>query len=350
MGFLDFDKIPIYALDISDLSFKFLRLTNSAGGIMIKHYGEGAIEKGIIENGNIKDQKRLEELLSDVFRSNNIKFVAVSLPEEKGFLEEIRVSGVVEEELPSALEFQIEEHVPLPAKDILFDYTVAEKGNDFFDLVINAFPGAVVESYLNVVGAAGALTVDVESELESFARALMPKDFTKTAMIMDWGQTRASFSVFKNRILRFASTVLVGGDTLDGAISKNFGISKKEAIKLKFKEDIAGLQTSPKFINAVLPVISVISEEIQKILDYWKNRPGTNSSIEHVFLSGGDSNLFGLPEYLQNELGISVSVANPWANINFPNKYLPPIKFKDSLRFSSVIGLSLKAMKKENIW
>lgn len=349
MSFLDFGRIPIYALDISDQSFKFLRLASLAGGIGVNRYGEGAIEKGIIENGDIKDPKKLEDFLRDVFKSNNIKFVAISLPEEKGFLKEVRISGVSEKELPSALEFQVEEHVPLPAADIFFDFTVADKGTDFFDLVINAFPRSVVESYLSAVNSAGALTVYVEPELESSARAVIPWGFKKTALIVDWGQTRASFSVFKGGILRFASTALLGGNTLDSEISKNFGVSKKEAIKIKFKEDITGAQSSSEFTNAVLPVISGISEEIQKILDYWKTRSGTNSNIEQIFLTGGDSNLFGLPEYLQNEFGIPSSVANPWVNVNFPNKYLPQIKFKDSLRFSSAIGLSLKTMKKENI-
>ena len=73
------------------------------------------------------------------------------------------------------------------------------------------------------------------------------------------------------------------------------------------------------------------------------------SKQDQIFLSGGDSNLFGLPEYLQKELDIPVSLANPWVNAKFPSKYLPSIKFKDSLRFSSVIGLSLKVMESEKI-
>ena len=54
MGIFDFGKIPIYSLDISDQSFKFLRLTqNSFGEVVIVDFGEGAIDKGVIENGEM---------------------------------------------------------------------------------------------------------------------------------------------------------------------------------------------------------------------------------------------------------------------------------------------------------
>src|SRR3989344_8058017 len=234
MGIFDFGKIPIYSLDVSDQSFKFVRLTqNSAKEMIVTGFGEGEIDKSVIENGEIKDKRRLSEILKEVFFQNNIKFIALSLPEEKGFLREIKISDVEEKDLPGALEFQIEEHIPLPASDIFFDYTVVGKGNDFFELVVNAFPRNVVESYLDVVNSSGVLPVALESEIESVARSIVPKDFLKTAMIVDWGKTRVSFSVFEKEILRFASTALFGGETLDNAISKGLGVSKSEAVKIK---------------------------------------------------------------------------------------------------------------------
>ena len=347
MSIFDFGRTPIYALDISDQSFKFLRLTqNSSGEVVDVDFGEGAIDKGVIENGEIKDKSRLSEILKEVFSKNNIK---LSLPEEKGFLREIKISNVGEKDLPGALEFQIEEHIPLSAADIFFDYTVVGKGNDFFELIVNAFPRNIIESYLDVVNSSRVLPVAVESEIESVMRSVVPRGFLKTAMIIDWGKTRVSFSVFEKGVLRFASTALFGGKILDNAISKGLGISKSEAIKTKIKMDIFDHNTPHKVLNVVLPVVNNFLEEIQKILDYWRSRSVADAKVDQIFLLGGDSNLFGLPEYLQKELGIPVILANPWVNVKFPSKYLPPIKFKDSLRFSSVIGLSLKVMENEKI-
>jgi type IV pilus assembly protein PilM len=349
MKLFDFAHFPIYALDLSDQSFKFLHLTDSSDGIVVTDFGEGEIDKGTLENGEIKDKNRLSEILKDVFYENSIKYIALSLPEEKGFLREIRISGVNEGEIASALEFQIEEHIPLKASEIFFDYIMTSKGSDYFDLVITAFPKIVIESYLDIINISGALPVYVESELKSAARSIMPKDFLKPAMVVDWGKTRASFSVFENGILSFASTALVGGDMLDKSISKNLQVSKSKALKIKLKADIMNSKDSPEVLQALLPVISELADEIKKILDYWQNRSGVKTHIEQIFLSGGDSNLFGLGEYLQKKLGVSVKLANPWVNINFPPKYLPPIKYSDSLRFSSAIGLSLRTLKEEKI-
>lgn len=349
MEFFGLTKIPVYALDLSDQSFKFLRLIGSGREVVVGSFGEGAIDKGVLESGEIKDKNRLSVILKDIFSKNQIKFVALSLPEEKGFLREIRISGVSEGELFSALEFQIEEHIPLKAKDIYFDHVVIGKGADYFDLVVNAFPKDIVDSYLDTISSSGALPVLVESELESAARAVVPKGFAKSVMVVDWGKTRASFSIFEKEVLKFASTVLVGGERLDYSISKNLGIGKNEALKIKFEMDISDSKSPGGVLNAVISVVSELALEIRKILDYWGERGETKNNIEQIFLSGGDSNLFGLPEYLERELGIPVSLANPWINVNFPPKYLPEIKFKDSLRFSSAIGLGLKAMNKEKV-
>lgn len=347
MGFFDFSRIPIYALDISDQSFKFLHLIDFTGGMVVESFGEGAIDKGVLENGEIKDSKKFTDILKNVFYKNNIKFVALSLPEEKGFLREVKISGVKENELSSALEFQIEEHIPLPAAEIYFEYKVAERGSDYFNVVINAFPKSIVESYLDVVSSSGALPVFLESETESVARSIIPKNFVKPTMIIDWGKTRASFSIFENGVLKFASTASVGGELLDNAISKSFNVSKSKALEIKFNANISSKETPPEIMGVILPVVSLLREEIKKILNYWQDRPDKRADIKQVFLSGGDSNLFGLSEYLTEELGIFTTLANPWVNVKFPPRYFPSLKYRDSLRFSSAIGISLKAKKEE---
>ncbi len=345
----NFLKLPVYALDLSDQSYKYMRLEEKNGFTFVADFGEGEMDPGIIEQGEIKKKDVLVSFLKNIFSKKNIKFVGVSLPEEKGFLRSVKLFSVKEEEVRQALEFQLEEHIPLPASEISFDYTIAARAKDHLDIVVNAFPKKIVESYTEAISSAGAAPIFAESELVSALRAIVPKDFRKTAMIIDWGKTRTSFSIFEDGILRFTSTVYVGGNALNQAIAANLKVDLKRAEELKKQYGFLQKKESKDVFDAIVPVVTSIREEAEKYISYWQSHSEQKLSPERVFLSGGDANLLGLPEYLSKELEIDCSLANPWVNIKFPPRYIPVIEFKDSLRFVSSVGVAFRALSEEKI-
>src|SRR3989338_4998374 len=225
----NFLKLPVYAFDISDQSYKYLLLNEEKGGVVVGDFGGADITSGVIERGKIKKGDLFKAQLGALFRLRGIKYASFALPEEKGFLRTIKLSGIKDEEIGRALEFQLEEHVPLPASDTVFNYTIGKKTGDQSDVVLSAFPKKIVETYLDVFSQAGALPVYVESELNASVSAVIPKDFEK----LDWGHTRTSFSMVDEGILRFTTTVPIGGSGLDEAIAKglNVGLTKAESLK-----------------------------------------------------------------------------------------------------------------------
>ena len=58
-----FLKMPIYALELSDESFKYLRMRQQKGGLVVEDFGEGAIAPGVIDRGEIKKPDILKSLL-----------------------------------------------------------------------------------------------------------------------------------------------------------------------------------------------------------------------------------------------------------------------------------------------
>jgi Tfp pilus assembly PilM family ATPase len=64
-------------------------------------------------------------------------------------------------------------------------------------------------------------------------------------------------------------------------------------------------------------------------------------------LCGGDSNLIGLPEYLSSSTKNPIEIANVWVNIINNEKYIPEIKFEDSLTYVAALGLALADFKND---
>lgn len=345
-----FLRFPICALDISDRSYKYLSLKSQRNGFVVSRFGEGTLPPGIVENGEIKNADILISTLRSFFIRDNIEFVCVSLPEEKGFLKSLQMPLTMrEDEISSSLALQIEEHVPLPASEVVFDYILVGKDDDHFDVVLRAFPRTIVNSYLDVITRAGALPVLVEPELSATVRSIVSPSYAGTGMLIDWGQTRTSFAIFRRGAVRFAATVPIAGSAITEIVAKQLNISVEKAHRVKQENKKIAITKDPslldKVMQAVMPVIRALREETERYMLYWQGRSDLGSLPERIYLTGGDSNMPGLSEYFAAELGVATIVANPWENISFPPFYIPGLSRRDSLRFVSTIGMSLQAAK-----
>ncbi len=341
--------LPVYGLDISDLSYKYLCLEQIHGGIRIADFGEGEMPQGIVQNGEIRDREKLIKILKVLFAQRHIRYVALSLPDEKGFVRSLKLStaAMQKEEIGEALSLQLEEHIPLPPAEVSFDFTLVGEDNNHYDVVLRAFPRALIEDYCAIIVEAGALPVLVEPELSAIVRAIIPEHFAKSAMLLDWGKSRTSFAVVNRDTIHFSSTIVVGGDSLTEAIAKQLKISPAEAEVLKKTKAHMALDTKTlhqdEVLQAMIPITSVIREEAEKYVQYWRGHSEDKASPTQIYLTGGDAHLAGFAEYLSQELGIPAAMANSWGRVHFPDRYLPTLSWKDSLRYACAIGLSLKA-------
>ena len=92
-------------------------------------------------------------------------------------------------------------------------------------------------------------------------------------------------------------------------------------------------------------MVSVIKDEAAKQAAYWVSHNEDDKKtdkIAKIFLCGGESTLAGLPEFLSYELKIKVELGNPWVNIVSFEDYIPEIERRDSLAYSTVVGLALR--------
>jgi len=78
-------------LDISDDAIHFIEYSGSGNGRKIKKYGRVALPEGLIDGGDVKDEKKLGDILSVISREHGLSYAKVSIPEEKAYLFETDV-------------------------------------------------------------------------------------------------------------------------------------------------------------------------------------------------------------------------------------------------------------------
>lgn len=335
---------PSYGLDISDQSLKFAQLIPTRDGIQIGRFGERAIPPGVIESGKIKNLPRLQEILLSL-RKEGIRFVRVSLPEEQVYLFPLRLQKEGLKNVREGIELALEEHVPMPAQETIFDYDMVGEDDNSLEVEVAAISQNTIENYISVFRNCFISVQSLELEAQAIARAVVKKDDLGTYIIVDFGQTRSGIFIVSRGTVVFTSTLDIGGKSLNAAIEKSFGVNTAEAERMKQEYGLERNADNKEVFPVLLNSASVLRDEIEKHFLYWnthKDEEGKNRPpIKKIILCGGDANLIGLPDYIAQSMKCEVEMANVWVNITNTGKHVPEISFRKSLSFAAALGLAL---------
>jgi len=322
-----------------------VELIPARDGVRMGRFGSRSIPAGIIESGKIKDPKKLEQVLVSLRKEEGIHFVRVSLPEEQIYLFHLKLDkgGLIN--VRESIELALEEHIPVPAQDAIFDYEIVSEDDQSLELEVGAIPKNVIENYLLVFRDSIISVQSFELEAQAIARAVIKKGDLDTYMIVDFGQTRTGIFIVSHGVVMFTSTLELGGIALTNMIEKNFKINLEEAEKMKQKFGLERNMQNREIFSVLLNSVSVLRDEMVKHSLYWhthKDEEGRDRPpIKKIIMCGGDANLIGLSEYLSSSMKIKVELANVWINIMDAGRSVPEITFNRSLTFAAALGLAL---------
>lgn len=345
-----FITLPSIGLDISDTSLKYIAVEDGGRGTKtLEQWGDISIPNGVLNRGEVSDPKQLAAVLKECKEITKARFVRVSLPEERAYLFETEVKRSASlKEIRSLLEFRLAENVPLPARDVLFDYTVlpADSEEDrTLKVAVTAYGTETIQTYYNVCVEAGLQPLAFEVEAQAMVRSTIPSDMTGAVMLVDFGKTRTGIGIVYKNVLLYTSTIDIGGDKLSYALRKVLGedIAEKELTKKKNTEGLIHGAESSVVHDTLMSTVSVIRDELATRMQYWHLRNGSNPNrrLSQIILCGGSANLKGLPAYLTESLNVPVVRANVWENMFSFADVIPPIDKRHSLGYATAIGLAL---------
>lgn len=354
-------KPEAFGLDISNLSLKIVKLKKEGKFLGLSCFGETKLRPGIIEQGEIKDEKALSKFIREGIdkvegEALRTKYVVADLPEEKAFLDVIQMPKMKEEELEKAIQFEAENYVPLPIDEVYLDFQIVHPLHnhlDHLDVLIAALPKKIVDPYVGALKMAGLKPKALEIESQAIVQCLIKQNTAaRPVLLIDIGLTRASFVIFSGHVLRFTSTIPFSSQIFDKAISKTLKVDLKKAEKLKIKQGIKNQKG--EVFKALIPCLTDLIEQIKRCIAYYQSHakhqhlPPNGKGVAEIKLCGGVANLPGLPEFLTQELKIPVQRGNPWINILAPGrKQLPQLPSEEALRYTTALGLALRGIEEK---
>ncbi len=353
-----------FGLDISDETFKFAQLKKSRHGLALAAFGAGDFPRGLIVNGEIKQEEEVMKILKGAFAKPlygklTTHHAVCSLPEEHSFTRVIQLPKMNMSEAKEAIKWEIEQNIPMAISDVYYDWQIVameQKGVEHQDVLISAAPRKIVDGYVSVIKKCGYVPRALEVESVAVSRSLVKGLQTDMpVLLVDLGATRTSFIIFSGTALQFTSSVPVAGNKMIGAISSAFSVSEEEARKLFFETGLDRNAREGKVYAALEPIVRDLADQIRSYISFYEShamhehRKEGSVAVAKILLAGGASNLNGLNVYLGLALKIPVETGNPWANIlKEPLKEVPELPYRRSLGYTTVLGLALSGMQKND--
>lgn len=164
-------------------------------------------------------------------------------------------------------------------------------------------------------------------------------------VVIDLGRHAALFAMMGKKSLLFSRPLAgCGGKDLIDQISRDLAVTVEEAtaIKLNFMRGVdTGLEEEKfnRLKNTVSHFFTHVSQNIQRSVSGYLLSFGKRQ-ITNVFLCGEGAYLPGVAEFLQSNLGFSVSVLNPFEKIDTEDFAAGIYKGREAL-FAIACGLAL---------
>ncbi|HET8575365.1 MAG TPA: pilus assembly protein PilM, partial [Candidatus Paceibacterota bacterium] len=288
-------------------------------------------------------------------KEHDLHFIRASVPETKSYIVKMELPRVADAEVRDAVEIHLEEYVPIPSRESVFDYKVLGfSGRDCsrMNLEVSVVHERTIQGYLEIFGGTGLTVASFENEAQAVARAVVSKNDPSTCMIVDFGAFRTGIYIVANGSIDFTTSIEMSGNMLSNMLRGKFLLSPEEIEEMKrtFDCNVFLLNEEQEAAGALMSFVSAFRDEISKHFVFWQTHRDEKNDvdkIQKIILTGSESILTGLAQYLSGSLDISVELANVWQNVFDFNEYIPEIGKRDSFQYSAAIGLALPSVSKD---
>lgn len=345
-----------FGLDIGAKSLKLVELKKTGSGILLQAYGARPMPEGANKSESQSDLEEIANEIRKLMKESHVTTnkVVVGLPESVVFTRVVQVPVMSDQELKTAMRWEAEKFVPIPLKDVKYDYEVINKpevkGKKADDKKPNmgvffvAVPNTTIEHYLRIMQLASLEPVGMETELIALVRSLSTEGTASPAtLIINLGGETTDLCIVSNNNIAFTRSISSGGKALTKAIAQELGFEMSQAEEYKKTYGLMEDQLEGKILEIIKPIFDVVVSEIERgILYYQTHHPMDN--VKRVIICGGTAKLPGIVPYLAASLDLEVQIGNPWNNVKKGSPELTKKLDEDSAIYAVSVGLAMKDM------
>ncbi len=229
--------------------------------------------------------------------------------------------------IEAVLPMQLDDLLPVPVDDVVYDYQITERREDGGAKVLVAYVRR--DRFAELLGALEEAGIDPKvvgigplSVFNLYDHAVGAEANTPIAML-DLGHGHSELSVYDGGEPRVVRDIAAGGRDVTLALARAFHVEPEQAERGKLQE---GFVAPPDFVpqdvdpatgasrqrlvaEACRGALKGLVREVRRSLVAHEMAAGR--PVERIYLTGGGSLLRGMPEYLEHELKVPVIDLDP---------------------------------------
>lgn len=343
-------------LDISDRSLKVVRLVKRGKKNTLVYFNDVAVPPGVLETGEIKNEKKIIELLSGLAKKAKIKKTANEpvisvLPETKTFIKLIEIPTTETSEktkgeqklFEQLIKEEMVNHIPLNPEEIYLDWQMLSRSPDTTRLLVGAAPKTIAVSYYAMLEKSGLKPQVLEIEAAPIIRSLIKEGDPGSKMIIDFGATRTGLIIYSQQTVNFTVSLPISGENITKTIAETLKIDPTKAEESKIVCGLDKEKCDGALLKVLMEPIDAMASHITKALAYYQANFSKNDGISEIILCGGGANFINIEKVLGEKVGLPVVIGNPLTNIAISKKIILPLE--KARTYTTAIGLALNGLQ-----
>lgn len=337
-------------VDISSTSIKVLELSRSGNRYRVESYAVEPLPPNAVVEKNITDAEAVGEVLQRVVSKSktSLKTAAVAVPGSSVITKTIEMdASLSEDEMENQIKVEADQYIPYPLDEVSIDFEIqgmVEGSNDKVEVLLAACRNENVELRSDALDLGGltAKVVDVEAYAMERAFSLVAGHIhggeDQTVAIVDIGSTMTTLSVLHDGRTLYTREQVFGGSSLTEEIQRRYGMSFDEAGQAK---RLGGLPEDYE-VEVLTPFKEAVAQQVSRSLQFFFSSSQYND-VDHILLAGGTSSIPGLAELVQDKVGTSVSVANPFVDMSLSSRLDAATLSNDAPALMVACGLAMRS-------
>jgi type IV pilus assembly protein PilM len=230
-------------------------------------------------------------------------------------------------QLANAIRFRAYETLPIPIEEAMLDYHVVEDSTAHDRVLLAVAYRDLVDRFAATCAMAKIELVGIDIEAFALLRAVggepLPAGQRAQAarVAVSIGHDRTTVAVSDGRVCEFTRVLDWGGVRVTAAIEHALEVDSDEADRIKRSLDISSHTPegtddprTTKAVDAARREVNGLARELASSLHFYQDQPDSLGFAE-IIITGGGAHLQGLAEQLEELIGISVRVADPFARV-----------------------------------
>ena len=289
-----------------------------------------ALPPDLVSGGEVKDADALAQEIEAFFQDADLprKNVRLGVGSSRTGVRVFETPSVDDpKQLANAIRFRAYETLPIPIEEAMLDYHVVEDATVPDRVLLAVAYRNLVDRFAATCAAAKIELVGIDMEAFALLRAvggepLAAGEREEAARVaVSIGNDRTTVAVSDGRLCEFTRVLDWGGARVTAAIQQALEVDADEAERIKHSLDISSQAThdpadeqTARAVEAARREVNGLARELASSLHFYQDQPDSLGFAE-ISVTGGGAHLQGLADQLEELIGISVRVADPFARV-----------------------------------